>query len=209
MIDPDCLAWDKMEGLIPAIAQDSASGEVRMLGYMNRAAFAATLASGYVTFFSRSNQRLWMKGETSGNRLAIVDIHADCDGDSLLVRVKPEGPTCHLGRLTCFGEAAKPSAAMLFDLEATQAMRASASPGESYTARLLAQGVKRIAQKVGEEGLETALAAVAGDPGELSNEAADLLYHLLLLLRVGGTSLEAVTTELARRHAARVATASS
>lgn len=208
MIDPPALAWDKMDGLIPAIAQDSSSGEVRMLGYMNRAALDATLASGYVTFFSRSRQRLWMKGETSGNRLLVVDVHADCDSDSLLVQVKAEGPTCHQGTLTCFGVRAKPPAAVLFDLQAIQARRSSADPGDSYTARLLAQGIKRIAQKVGEEGVETAIAALAGDSSELTAEAADLLYHLLLLLRVGGSSLEAVTAELARRHADSIATAS-
>lgn len=209
MIDPETLAWDKMDGLIPAIAQDSLSGEVRMLGYMNRAALDASLAGGYVTYYSRAKQRLWVKGETSGNRLAVIDVHADCDGDSLLVQVKPEGPTCHLGALTCFGDGAKPSAAMLFDLETIQGQRSFADSGGSYTARLLAQGIKRIAQKVGEEGVETALAAVAGDPGELTAEAADLLYHLLLLLRAGGSSLEAISAELARRHAASAATASS
>lgn len=206
MIDVDGLAWDRMDGLLPAIVQDSLSGEVRMLGYMNRAALERTLASGLVTFFSRSRQALWTKGETSGNTLELVSIAADCDGDALLVRARPNGPTCHNGTDSCFSGA---TGGFLSALEAILETRAAADPASSYTARLLAEGVKRIAQKVGEEGIETALAAVAGDKAELTAEAADLVYHLTLLLQSRGLNWAAVAVELARRHAASKATASS
>lgn len=209
MIDPDALDWDKMGGLIPAVVQDHVTGQVRMLGYMDRAALASTLERGVVTFYSRSRQRLWTKGESSGNSLSLIAVHADCDADSLLILATPKGPTCHLGSLSCFGDEALPQAAFLDRLEHIQAERSSADPVHSYTARLLAGGVKRIAQKVGEEGVETALAAVAGEPAELTSEAADLLYHLLLLLRARGSSLEQVMAELQRRHSDSKATASS
>lgn len=209
MIDPDTLAWDKMGGLLPAIVQDSASGEVAMLGYMDRAALDATRDSGFVTFYSRSRQALWTKGETSGNRLELVDLAADCDGDALLVRARPRGPVCHRGTRSCFGDATAPSLAFLERLEAIQAERCDADPALSYTARLWASGLPRIAQKVGEEGVEAALAAVTADPDALVGEAADLLVHLLLLLRARGKGLADVVGELARRHADSSATASS
>lgn len=209
MIDADTLAWDKMDGLIPAIVQDGATGEVRMLGYMNRAAVEATLASGLVTFFSRSRNQLWQKGETSGNQLELIDIAGDCDGDSLLVTARAVGPTCHLGTSSCFGEARATGTGRIAALEHMLRARAGTDPAESYTARLLATGVKRIAQKVGEEGVETALAAVAGDAAELANEAADLVYHLTVLLVARGLSWSAVTDELDRRHSASKATASA
>jgi phosphoribosyl-ATP pyrophosphohydrolase/phosphoribosyl-AMP cyclohydrolase len=197
-----------MDGLLPAIVQDEASGEVRMLGYMDRAALEQTVATGFVTFFSRSKQRLWVKGETSGNRLVLVGIERDCDGDSLLVRVRAEGPTCHLGTSSCFGEDRAPAVGFLARLESIIAQRVAVG-GESYTARLLADGIKRIAQKVGEEGLETALAAVAGDSAELTSEAADLVFHLTVLLHAAGLSWQSVLAELRRRHAESSATASS
>ena len=208
MIDPDTLDWAKMDGLVPAIAQDAATGEVRMLGYCNRAALEATLATRVVTFFSRSRSALWVKGETSGNRLELVDARADCDSDAILLLVRPIGPTCHTGTDSCFGDAGPPGAGFVATLAQTIADRAAAGPADSYTARLLAQGIKRIAQKVGEEGVETALAAVAGDSAELESEAADLIYHLLVLLEVSGSSLEQVVAELRRRHLASSATAS-
>ena len=208
MIDPDTLDWAKMDGLVPAIAQDAATGEVRMLGYCNRAALEATLATRVVTFFSRSRSALWIKGETSGNRLELVDARADCDSDAILLLVRPIGPTCHTGTDSCFGDAGPPGAGFVATLAQTIADRAAADPDASYTARLLAQGIKRIAQKVGEEGVETALAAVAGDSAELESEAADLIYHLLVLLEVSGSSLEQVVAELRRRHLASSATAS-
>jgi phosphoribosyl-ATP pyrophosphohydrolase/phosphoribosyl-AMP cyclohydrolase len=206
VIDPDALDWDKVEGMIPAIVQDR-DGLVRMLGYMNREALEATLVTGLVTFFSRSRQALWVKGETSGNRLRLVAITPDCDRDALLITADPEGPTCHLGSTTCFDGAAPhffPAG-----LEAIVAERASANPAESYTARLAAGGIKRIAQKVGEEGVEVALAATAGDREELIGEAADLAFHLTLLLNRAGSSWSEVAAELERRHRDRSSTADS
>lgn len=206
MIDPDTLDWAKMDGLVPAIVQHADSGEVRMLGYMDRPALDATIRDKLVTFHSRSRGQPWRKGETSGNLLDLVDIRIDCDRDALLVSARPRGPTCHTGASSCFGDNVAP---FLSQLVRTIADRADADPASSYTARLMAEGVKRIAQKVGEEGVETALAAVAGDRAELESEAADLLYHLLVLLEASGSSLEAVTAELRRRHPATSATASS
>lgn len=209
MIDSDSLEWARMDGMIPAIVQDSASGEVRMLGYMNRDALEATIATGFVTFFSRSRNKLWRKGETSGNTLALVSIAADCDGDALLITAIPNGPTCHNGTTSCFGNYQAPGTGFVADLERILAARAQADPATSYTARLLGEGVKRIAQKVGEEGVETALAGVAGDDAEVTSEAADLTYHLTLLLQARGLSWAAVIDELRRRHADSEATASS
>ena len=157
----DKLAWEKMGGLIPAIVQDFFDGRVLMQGYMNKAALEMTLDTGKVTFWSRSREQIWTKGETSGNTLDLVDIHPDCDADSLLVRVHPEGPTCHLGTQTCFDseETVIPELAFLTELERVIAERDENRPEGSYTTALLESGVKRIAQKVGEEGVETALAA--------------------------------------------------
>lgn len=209
MIDPDTLDWTKMGGLIPAIAQDWSSGEVRMLGYCNRDALEVTIRTRVATFFSRSRGELWVKGATSGNQLDLVDVRGDCDGDALLFLVRPRGPTCHIGTASCFGEEGPPGVGFLSSLAEIIAVRASADTAQSYTARLLAEGVKRIAQKVGEEGVETALAAVAGDRAELESEAADLVYHLMLLLEASGSSWDNVIEELRRRHSASSATASS
>ena len=209
MIDSDSLAWERMDGMIPAIVQDKASGEVRMLGYMNRAALDATVSTGFVTFFSRSRGSLWQKGETSGNTLALVGIAKDCDGDALLITATPNGPTCHNGTTSCFGDNQATGTGFIADLERILAARAKADPATSYTARLLGEGVKRIAQKVGEEGVETALAGVAGDDAELASEAADLTYHLTLLLQARGLSWAPVVDELRRRHAASKATTSA
>lgn len=198
MIDPDTLAWDKMDGLIPAIVQNRADGEVRMVGYVSREALAATLETGLVTFFSRSKKRLWMKGESSGNRLRLVDARSDCDGDAVLFIVDAAGPTCHLGTSSCFGDGH--SSHFLDELERRIGDRAQADPKDSYTARLLAGGIKRIAQKVGEEGVETALAATAGDEQELAEEAADLLYHLTVLLKARDMGWKEVADALQRRR---------
>lgn len=199
------LDWAKGNGLLPAIVQDASSGAVLMLGYMNRDALAATQASGRVTFWSRSKGRLWTKGETSGNFLELRDLAADCDGDALLILAEPKGPACHLGTLTCWGEHAPRAGAkhlaFLARLERVIAERIAARPEGSYTAKLLAEGVRRIAQKVGEEGLELALAAVAQSDAEVLGEAADLLYHTLLLLQVKNLSLASVIAELESRHA--------
>ena len=198
----DSLAWEKMDSLIPAIVQDAFDGRVLMQGYMNKQALDATLETGKVTFWSRSRECLWTKGETSGNTLDLVEVHPDCDGDCLLVRARPEGPTCHLGSETCFdGEGGiAPELAFLAELERVIVERDEERPEGSYTTRLLESGVKRIAQKVGEEGVETALAATAGDDEELLNESADLIYHLLVLLRSRKQELGALIDVLRSRH---------
>lgn len=205
------LDWDKGGGLLPAIVQDARSGAVLMLGYMNRAALAATQSSGRVTFWSRSKGRLWTKGESSGHFLKVKQIAADCDGDTLLVSAEPTGPACHLGTPTCWGKDAPQSAAerlaFLGELEHVIEQRIASRSEGSYTAKLLAEGTRRIAQKVGEEGLELALAAVVQSDQEIIGEAADLLFHTLLLLRVKGLSLSQIVAELQARHAER-ATAS-
>lgn len=209
MIDPDSLAWNKMDGMLPAIIQHATSGEVRMLGYMDREALRRTIESGFVTFFSRSRKSYWMKGETSGNRLSVVSVAGDCDGDALLIHARPEGPTCHTGTASCFGSDGAPGTGFIADLADIVLARSTANPDESYTARLVEAGVKRIAQKVGEEGVETALAATAGDADELTSEAADLIYHLTLLLQVRGSDWAQVIATLKKRHAESVVTASS
>jgi phosphoribosyl-ATP pyrophosphohydrolase/phosphoribosyl-AMP cyclohydrolase len=196
----DALAWEKMGGLVPAIVQDAQTAQVLMLGYMNREALAATFASGFVTFFSRSKGRLWRKGETSGNRLALVRILPDCDGDALLVTARTEGPTCHLGSESCFGAEGARGIGFLPRLSRIVADRAGADPSESYTARLLAEGLPRVAQKVGEEGVELALAAVARDADGCAEEAADLLYHLAVLMRAKGFGWAEVIAKLEERH---------
>jgi phosphoribosyl-ATP pyrophosphohydrolase/phosphoribosyl-AMP cyclohydrolase len=178
----ESIDWAKGNGLVPAVVQDARSLRVLMLGYMNKEALQATQANGLVTFFSRSKQRLWQKGETSGHVLRVKDIKADCDNDTLLILAEPEGPACHTGMRTCFGEDDDgPSLATLADLAATIHQRRVSPPEKSYTAELFAAGIPRLAQKVGEEGVEVALAATTDSP-TLPDEAADLLYHLLALL---------------------------
>ena len=195
--DLDALAWDKAGGLLPAIVQDAANGRVLMLGYMDRDALAQTLATQRVTCFSRSRGRRWTKGETSGHWLQLVSVEADCDADAMLVRAHPQGPTCHLGRASCFPNA---PAAFLAELDALIAARATERPAGSYTTTLFESGTQRIAQKVGEEGVETALAGVAGDDAALLGEAADLAFHLLVLLRARGLGLADLEDTLRARH---------
>ena len=194
------LAWDKMDNLLPAIVQDALSGKVLMQGYMDQDALAKTLETGKVTFFSRSKQRLWTKGETSGNTLDLVSVACDCDQDSLLVLVNPNGPTCHTGVESCWFDGNTPAFTFLADLERVLAARKDADPKSSYTASLYNKGIKRIAQKVGEEGVETALAATVHDKEELKNEAADLLYHLTVLLQASDMSLNDALDVLRERH---------
>ena len=200
-IDPAGLDWDKGEGLLPAVVQHARSGAVLMLGYMNRAALEETRRSGRVTFWSRSRQRLWTKGESSGHVLRLVGVRADCDRDTLLVQAEPEGPTCHLGTATCFGADSGLPLAFLAELDALVARRERERPPGSYTTRLFEGGLRRMAQKVGEEGVETALAAVAQDERALLDEGADLLFHLLVLLRARALGLGDVVQVLAARHA--------
>jgi len=203
MLNPRSLDWEKGEGLLPAIVQDAFDGRVLMLGYMSREALQHTLDSGQVTFFSRSRQCLWTKGETSGNTLELVELDTDCDRDCLLVRARPAGPTCHLGTDGCFDQAhpALPELAFLAQLQATIEQRDRDRPAGSYTTELLASGTRRIAQKVGEEGVETALAAVAEDRQALLNESADLVYHLMVLLRDRELGLRDLVESLRARHA--------
>ncbi len=194
----DSLDWAKGDGLLPVVVQDAGNLRVLMLGYMNAEALAATRASGLVTFYSRSKQRLWKKGESSGHVLALVSIQADCDSDTLLVLARPHGPTCHLQRVSCFPEA---PGNFLAELDALVAQRERERPVGSYTTRLLEGGIRRIAQKVGEEGVETALAAVAEDDAALLGESADLVFHLSVLLRSRGLSLDDMIAVLKQRHA--------
>nr|WP_275092424.1 bifunctional phosphoribosyl-AMP cyclohydrolase/phosphoribosyl-ATP diphosphatase HisIE [Mixta mediterraneensis] len=193
------LNWNKTQGMMPVIVQHSVSGEVLMHGYMDKEALAKTLQDGNVTFFSRTKNRLWTKGETSGNFLKMVSITPDCDNDTLLVLANPTGPTCHLGISSCFSPAA-PEWTFLYQLEQLLAERKNADPDSSYTAKLYASGTKRIAQKVGEEGVETALAATVNDRHELTNEASDLLYHLLVLLQDQDLNLSTIIANLRSRH---------
>jgi phosphoribosyl-ATP pyrophosphohydrolase/phosphoribosyl-AMP cyclohydrolase len=194
----ESLAWDKQGGLLPAVVQDADTMRVLMLGYMDADALRATLHTGHVTFFSRSRQAPWTKGETSGHYLDLVAIDVDCDADTLLVTARPHGPTCHLGRESCFPTA---PGSFLRDLDTLVARRERERPAGSYTTRLLEGGIRRIAQKVGEEGVETALAAVAQDDEALLGEAGDLLYHLLVLLRARGLGVADVEALLRTRHA--------
>ena len=195
--DSTALDWDKVGGLMPAIVQDAATLRVLMLGYMDKAALENTLQVGKVTFFSRSKQRLWVKGETSGNHLEVVDIRADCDADTLLITARPQGPTCHTGSTSCFGAA---PGQFLGALDALVAQRERERPAGSYTTTLFDKGTRRIAQKVGEEGVETALAGVAQGDEELLGESADLLFHLIVLLRARGLSLGDAVAVLEQRH---------
>ncbi len=204
------VAWEKVGGLLPVIVQHAVDGAVLMLGYMNREALAATLERGRVVFFSRSRGRLWEKGETSGHTLTVAGMHLDCDADTLLVTAVPAGPVCHTGTATCFGDAPLSDAqrlGFLSALEAIIAERIAAAPESSYTARLHAAGMRRVAQKIGEEGVEVALAAIAESDQALLGECADLIYHLLVLLRERSLDLAAVVETLRRRHAAAVSQA--
>ncbi|HVI06504.1 MAG TPA: bifunctional phosphoribosyl-AMP cyclohydrolase/phosphoribosyl-ATP diphosphatase HisIE [Sphingomicrobium sp.] len=198
--DTAALDWERMGGLIPAIVQDPRSGRVLMLGYMNKDALAATLKSGLATFFSRARKQLWEKGETSGNRLKVRAIFEDCDADALLVLADPEGPTCHLGTPSCFGaEITGPG--WLAELSEIISQRARSGDAESYTHRLLDEGPAGIAQKIGEEGVEVALAAVTRDKSACAEEAADLLYHLGVLMQARSFGWEDVIDVLRERHA--------
>jgi phosphoribosyl-ATP pyrophosphohydrolase/phosphoribosyl-AMP cyclohydrolase len=201
------LDWDKGGGLLPAVIQDADTGAVLMLAYMNREALAATLATRRVTFWSRSKQRLWTKGETSGHFLEFLDVAADCDRDTLLILARPLGPACHTGSTTCWGadapRSAAQSVAFLGRLERVITERMADKPADSYTAKLLAEGPRRVAQKVGEEGVELALASLVQADAEVIGEAADLLYHTVLLLKARNLSLFQVVDELEARHVAR------
>lgn len=193
--------WKKDAGLVPAIVQDAATLQVLMLGYMNAAALKKTLKTKRVTFFSRSKQRLWTKGESSKNFLHLVSLQVDCDNDTLLITARPDGPTCHRNTPSCFGNDGATGIGFLAHLDQIVADRIKRGDKQSYTVRLAKEGVARCAQKVGEEGVETALAALGSNQKEFTGEAADLLYHLIVLLRVKKLSLNAAVAVLTKRHA--------
>ncbi len=197
--DPDTVDFAKGNGLVPVVVQDVDTLQVLTLAYMDRAALDETMSSGEATFFSRSRGGRWRKGETSGDRLHVVSITPDCDADALVLGVRPVGNACHLHRTSCFGDGDAPGLGRIARLEQTIRRRAVADPSESWTARLIAQGPKRIAQKVGEEGVETALAGVAGPDEELASDAADLIYHLLVLLHARNMVFQDVLDVLASR----------
>jgi len=199
-IDTTSVDWEKGGGLVPAIVQDAKTEQVLMLGYMNEDSLAKTQDTGLVTFYSRSRQELWTKGETSGNTLKLQSITVDCDNDTLLVRAVPTGPTCHEGTVSCFGDTGPEGLGFLSYLEDLIDRRKSADADSSYTASLLQGPLRRAAQKVGEEGVETALAAVAETEDKLTSEAADLVYHLLVLLAAKDVKFESVIAELKARH---------
>lgn len=198
--DPASLDWEKGNALLPAVIQHAGTGQVLMLAYMNQAALEQTLNSGLVTFYSRSRQRMWRKGETSGNTLTLAAIDTDCDRDTILIQAWPSGPVCHLNTPTCFGDQRWPGHGFLAELEQIIQARKNADPEHSYTAKLLRGPRRRLAQKVGEEGVETALAAVAEQPADLLDEAADLVYHLQVLLTASGLDLNALSNLLRQRH---------
>lgn len=199
------LAWEKMQGLLPAIVQDAKTNTVLMLGYMNQAALEQTLTTQWVTFYSRSKQRLWTKGEVSGNKLQLVDIDADCDQDTLLIRANPIGPVCHTGTAACFKNTKISDWDFIKNLENVIAARQQLFSENSYTSKLFAKGISRIAQKVGEEGVEVVLAAIEKDDQGLCDEAADLIFHLLVLLRARDLSISDVIATLKSRQQSSVA----
>jgi len=198
-LDIASIDFAKGGGLIPAVVQDADTLHVLTLAYMDEAALRETLDSGQATFFSRSRGGRWRKGETSGDFLNVVSVTPDCDGDAVVVKVRPVGNACHLNRVSCFGDEDAPGLGRIGRLERTIHVRAQADPNDSWTARLIAQGPKRAAQKVGEEGVETALAGAAGDEAELASESADLIYHLLVLLHARNMVFQDVLDVLARR----------
>jgi phosphoribosyl-ATP pyrophosphohydrolase/phosphoribosyl-AMP cyclohydrolase len=194
------LDFEKLGGLVPAIVQDNATRRVLMLGFMNEDAYRITMDSGLVTFYSRTRNCLWTKGETSGNTLRVVDVRTDCDSDTLLIHAVPAGPTCHTGADTCFGEANDGDIFFLSTLQDFIARRKAEMPAGSYTTQLFADGLNRMAQKVGEEAVETVIEATNGSDDRLIYEAADLLYHLTVLLTAKGLRIEDLARELSRRH---------
>ncbi|NRA62050.1 MAG: bifunctional phosphoribosyl-AMP cyclohydrolase/phosphoribosyl-ATP diphosphatase HisIE [Psychrobium sp.] len=194
------LDWAKVDNLMPVVVQDAGNGKVLMLGYMNKEALSKTLDIAKVTFYSRTKQRLWTKGETSGDFLELVDMAVDCDNDTLLVMARPAGPTCHLGTQSCFADSAGFDLDFISQLDSVINKRYLEPDDASYTSSLFKSGVKRMAQKVGEEGVEVALAAATDDRDELVNESSDLLYHLLVLLRSKDIPLKEITDNLRARH---------
>ena len=199
-INLDEIDWDKGEGMVHAIVQNTDNGQIVMLAYMDRVALAQTISSKKVTFFSRSKNRLWTKGETSGNWLDFISGEMDCDADTLLIQARPQGPSCHTGSVTCFNDQTPSNIGFLDQLGALIADRHKTMPEGSYTTSLFAEGKSRIAQKVGEEGVELALARMKDDNAEMASEAADLLFHMMVLLEDAGLSLGDAISVLQNRH---------
>ena len=199
-INLDEIDWGKGEGLVPAIVQNSDNGQILMLAYMDRGALGQTISSKKVTFFSRSKNRLWTKGETSGNWLDYICGEMDCDADTLLIQARPQGPSCHTGSVTCFNDQTPSNIGFLDQLGRLIAERHKTMPEGSYTTSLFSEGKARIAQKVGEEGVELALARMKDDSAEIANEAADLLFHMMVLLEDAGLSLVDAINVLQDRH---------
>ena len=193
------LEFDKYaDGLIPSVVQDATTGDVLMLGFVNSEALSMTESTGRVTFFSRSKQRLWTKGETSGNFLEVVSITPDCDNDTLLIKARPTGPVCHAGTATCFGEPGT-DLQFLIDLERVIADRRTDPKEDSYVSRLFSKGLNKVAQKVGEEAVETVIAAKDDEIADFKNEAADLFFHYLILLQAKGLRLNDIVSTLRER----------
>jgi len=192
--------FDKANGLVPTVVQDAITKNVLMLGYMNAEAVKETIATGKVTFYSRSKQRLWVKGETSDNFLMLKDLKVDCDNDALLIQAEPQGPTCHKGSDTCWGEENSKGLSFLAKLEGVINSRKGADPESSYTASLLNRGINKVAQKVGEEAVEVVIEAKDNDDNLFKNEVADLIYHLLVLLTAKDVSLKEIMDTLEERH---------
>ena len=199
-INLDKIDWDKGQGLVPAIVQNIDNGQILMLAYMDRAALAQTISSKKVTFFSRSKNRLWTKGETSGNWLDFISGEMDCDADTLLFQARPQGPSCHTGSATCFNDQPPSNIGFLDQLTTLISDRHTNMPKGSYTTSLFAKGKALIAQKVGEEGVELALARMKDDSAEMANEAADLLFHMMVLLQDAGLSLADAISVPQDRH---------
>ena len=194
------LNFDKLGGILPAIIQDAQTNEVLMLGFMNQEAYEKTLSDGKVTFFSRTKERLWTKGEESGNFMDVVEILEDCDADTLLIRANPQGPACHTGMRTCFGETVQDDLSFLQNLQAILQSRKEELPENSYTSKLFRSGPRKIAKKVGEEAAELIIEAMDSDDELFLNEAADLLFHMTILLVDRGYKLEDVVNILQERH---------
>ncbi|MDJ1499226.1 bifunctional phosphoribosyl-AMP cyclohydrolase/phosphoribosyl-ATP diphosphatase HisIE [Xanthocytophaga agilis] len=195
--------FDKQNGLVPVVVQDSVTQKVLMLGYMNQEAYEKTVQEKIITFFSRSKNRLWTKGETSGHFLHVNEIKIDCDQDTILIRATPDGPTCHTGADTCFNEENKQKGLFLNHLQSIIRQRKGTSPEESYTAKLFSRGINKIAQKVGEEAVEIVIEAKDDNLDLFKNEAADLLFHFLVLLEAKNVDLDEVVDVLQQRHAAK------
>lgn len=200
MIDLDKINFEKVGGLVPAVIQDASSKQMLMLGYMNKDAIQKTLETGKVTFYSRTKERLWTKGESSGNFLLLKEILLDCDGDTLLIKAEPVGPVCHTGADTCFGESNRSKTAFIDHLRAIIKERKNNPTDQSYTASLFAKGINKVAQKVGEEAVEIVIEAKDDNKALFVGEAADLLYHYLVLLEAKGYELDEVMQVLIDRH---------